>query len=226
MATYVITPENLQSVREKVFCVLRTARFAVAITGAGISKASGIPLLEASIDGMPLRRMFQQEMFDEHPDLYYDMYRKAMVSWRYATPNRAHMLLAQKRVWVVTQNIDGLHRDVGTEHLIELHGNFRELLCGQCRHIYNSNLAFEARVPCCPTCRQVLKPGIVLEGEEVRHFSRAVDWVGRAEIVFVIGTSLNMVPVQDLPDIADRNGSTVIWINQEAEHLLDSLYQL
>lgn len=225
MNIYHITPENVRNIRAELQVSLYDARFLVAITGAGISKASGIPLLEETIQGVPIRSLFQQRLLETNPDLYYNLYKQALTSWRFARPNSAHTVLARKKVWVITQNVDGLHRDAGTEHLIELHGNFRELTCHECQRTYNSSLAIQTVVPHCPHCASILKPGIVLEGQEVRHFSRAVDWVGRAEVLFVIGTNLSMVPVKILPTITERNGGVVIWINSHAEQLVPYLYE-
>ena len=125
----------------------------------------------------------------------------------------------------MTQNIDGLHRDAGTRHLIELHGNLRELQCPTCKQVYQSDLAFAAKVPVCPDCDGLLMPGVTLEGQQIRHFSRAVDWCGRAQVLFVVGSKLNMEPVRQLPEIAESNGAVVVFINQDAEHALPGLLE-
>lgn len=210
----------LQTWRSKV----EAARFVVAITGAGISSASGLPLIEQSVADVSLRDFFRPDLLIRRPKQYYDIYRSVLLQWRSAAPNRAHVALANFGVWVITQNIDGLHRDAGTGHLIELHGNLRELRCPKCDTKYNSALVWRESVPFCPGCSHVLYPGVTLEGEEVRHFARAVDWVGRAEVVLVIGTNLNMHPVLQLPRIAKDNGATVMVINCDAETILPELF--
>lgn len=217
-------PEELSENHLKKWqSILANARFCVAVTGAGISKASGIPLLREEIDGVPLQEMFRPNLLTEHPRRYYDVYRAMLSSWRTATPNRAHESLARRDIWVVTLNIDGLHRDAGSNHLIELHGNLRELRCAACGQTFSSQLAWQDAVPRCPGCGTVLRPGITMDGGEVRHFSRALDWVGRADALLMIGTRLQADPVRRLPDVAKQNGAAVMNIHRDAESIVPKL---
>lgn len=205
--------------------LLRDSHFTVAVTGAGISMASGVPTLSASVDGVPLAFFFKQDLWRDNPMKYFSVYRTLLQDWRQARPNAAHEALAQAGVWVITQNIDGLHRDAGTDHLIELHGNLRELRCDRCELILSSTLALEASVPVCPECGDVLFPGITLEGAEVRHFSRALDWVGRAKQALIIGTKLEMEPVRRLPKVMHDNHVQAIVINENAETIVPALFE-
>ncbi|SFU98409.1 Sir2 family NAD-dependent protein deacetylase [Alicyclobacillus macrosporangiidus] len=218
-----VSPDNVKEVEPHIRGALRRARFSVAVTGAGISCASGLPLLRERVEGVPLNEFFRAELWRARPDVYYRLYRRLLSEWRRARPNAAHDALARRGVWVITQNIDGLHRDAGTHHLIELHGNLRELRCITCGHVYGTDLVWRFPVPRCPRCHQVLHPGISLEGEEIRHYSLAVDWVGRCEVLYVVGTSLQKDPVRRLPELARRRGALVVWLNDEAERLLPRL---
>jgi len=223
MRVYNITPENDMTFLAEIQSVLAGVQFPVAITGAGISTASGLPLLEADVCGLPLRDLFRRPLWRNDAELYFTVYRSVLMEWRTAQPNAAHTALAEHGFYVVTQNVDGLHRDAGSDRLLEIHGNLRELECERCQSRYGSSLVWEERVPMCPQCSSVLKPGIVFEGEEVRHFSRAVDWVGRADVLFVVGTKLEMHPVRELLDVV--NGSLVcrVEVNAEAERVLPHL---
>jgi NAD-dependent deacetylase len=223
MGTYTLTIDNLDQYLDSLRSRFQQSRFAVAVTGAGISAASGVPLVGETMDGVPLRQFFTAELLRDDPAKYFDVYRTMLQGWRQARPNKGHYALARAGTWVITQNIDGLHRDAGSRHVIELHGNLRELLCRGCGHIYPSQLAWLESIPRCARCGLSLEPGIVLEGQRVRHFSRAVDWVGRAEVLMVIGTRLEMNPVRKLPEIALANGADVVWINSEAERILPQL---
>jgi NAD-dependent deacetylase len=223
MKMYRLTSDNLPQYREVLRSRLSQSRFAVAVTGAGISAASGVPLVSDTIDGVPLRRFFTVDLLQRDPARYFDLYRTFLDRWRKASPNNGHYALARAGTWVITQNIDGLHRDAGSRHVIELHGNLRELLCRGCDAIYPSQLAWRAAIPRCAECGVILEPGVVLEGQPVRHFSRAVDWVGRAEVLLVVGTRLEMDPVVKLPAIAETSGADVVWINSDAERILPQL---
>ncbi|MBX5436163.1 MAG: iron dicitrate transport regulator FecR [Alicyclobacillaceae bacterium] len=221
---YDIALNNLDQSAPYVRSQVERSEFLVAVTGAGISKPSGLPLVEEQVGGVALRDFFRPELLERDPVRYYEIYREWVIRWRQAAPNPAHYALARRGVWVVTQNVDGLHRDAGTEHLIELHGNLRELVCRVCRRIFGSLLAVEqAGPPRCPQCREVLWPGISLEGQQVRHINRAMDWAGRAQVLFVVGTSLEMDPVRRLPAVAEENGALVVWVNTAAEVILPRL---
>jgi NAD-dependent deacetylase len=223
MDTYRLTSDNLLRYLDTLRTRVQQSRFPVAVTGAGISVASGVPLVGDTIDGVPLRQFFTPDMLRSDPAKYFDVYRTLLQRWRQARPNKGHYALAQAGTWVITQNIDGLHRDAGSRHVIELHGNLRELLCRGCAAIYPSQLAWRETIPRCARCGLSLEPGIVLEGQRVRHFSRAVDWVGRADLLMVIGTRLEMNPVRRLPEIARASGADVVWINADAERILPQL---
>lgn len=197
----------------------------VAVTGAGISVASGLPTLSANWQGIELRDFFTYEMFIRETDSFYQYYRHILQHWKQAKPNAAHAALAKTGMPIITQNIDGLHQRAGSRHILEIHGNLLELLCGNCHGIYQSDLVFAQRIPVCPTCKTVLKPNIVLVGEEIYHYGTAVDWVGKADLLLIIGTRLEMAPCQELPEIARRKGSPIIRINHDAEHILPLLLE-
>lgn len=196
----------------------------VAVTGAGISVASGLPLGTEQIGEINLQSFFRRELWGDKPSEAYQAYRTILSSWRKAIPNRAHQMLAVQQIRVITQNIDGLHRDAGSEGVIELHGNLRELRCPSCEAVYSSELVWEADIPNCPRCRSQLYPGITLEGEPVRHFARAVEWVASADAVVIVGTQLSMDPIRQLREIAQDNGALLIWISDCAEQWIPILF--
>ncbi|QQE76895.1 Sir2 family NAD-dependent protein deacetylase [Alicyclobacillus sp. SO9] len=224
MTDVYISKNNYQSYLHPVRQLVSESRFITAITGAGISAASGLPLLGDTVQGVELRHFFQAELLNSNPVQYYRVYKEVLEKWRRAKPNAAHSVLARAGVWVITQNIDGLHRDAGTPHLIELHGNLRELRCGHCSLIFSSDMAHDTPVPVCPECSSVLHPGITLEGEEVRHFSRGMDWVGRSELVLIVGTKLEMYPVKDFLNEVRKNNTPCVVINESGENILPELF--
>jgi NAD-dependent deacetylase len=205
--------------------IIQAARHPLAITGAGISVASGLPTVSFRWRGIPLREIFTREMFLNQPKPFYACYRELLIHWMDAKPNPAHLALARSKMPVITMNIDGLHQEAGSPHVIELHGNVRELVCLACESLFPSTLAKGNTFPECPTCRGRLKPNIVLVGEEVHHFSTAVDWVGRSDVILIIGTRLQMAPCNQLPQIAREKGARLIRINREAERIVPQLLE-
>ncbi|HEU4963445.1 MAG TPA: Sir2 family NAD-dependent protein deacetylase [Bacilli bacterium] len=196
----------------------------VAITGAGISVPSGLPTVSREWRGVPLKDVLTLEMFRQKPERFYQCYREMMLEWREARPNPAHEALARAGVKVITQNFDGLHQQAGSTEVLEVHGNLRELVCLDCHEAYPAHVAEANPLPRCPSCEEVLKPNIVLVGEEVLHIAVAVDWVGQADLLLVIGTKLEMTPVRDLPPIAAGNGVPVIHCNKKCEEVLPQLF--
>ncbi|GAX91821.1 hypothetical protein EFBL_3512 [Effusibacillus lacus] len=195
----------------------------IAVTGAGISVPSGLPTVSADWKGIPLREFFTLDMFLRETERFYQYYRHILQHWTHARPNQAHYSLAKKGIPVITQNIDGLHSMAGSRHVLELHGNLLELVCTNCRSIYSSQLAYRQKLPQCASCRGLLKPNIVLVGEEVYHYGTAVDWVGRADLLLIVGTRLEMAPCNELLEIAKRNGAAIIRINRRAEVILPQI---
>ncbi|UOF89861.1 iron dicitrate transport regulator FecR [Fodinisporobacter ferrooxydans] len=214
-----------QMVLEYYACKIAQAKNCVVITGAGFSKPCGIPTIHTEVAGRPLHEWFQHKMMVNTPSWYYRVYRLMLREWLRVSPNDAYLQLAKAGFPVITQNIDGLHKKAGTQNLIELHGNLRELICDFCKSVYSSELALQSdRIPYCPSCQeQILRPNVVLEGEPVHHFSLAVDWVGQADVLLVIGTHLRMEPCSQLVKIVEENRGTVFYINTQAETLIPRL---
>lgn len=180
----------------------------VALTGAGISVASGLPTYTETS-----RNKFSNlQTVEEMLNLYWD----DLAQWLDAKPNRAHLALAEHGVWVVTQNIDNLHQRAGSRQLIELHGNLREFYCPQCGQLLESRPA-RGDYTTCPHDETQLRPNIVFYGENVHRFDEAMKWVLRADHLLVIGTSLTVFPAAGLARLAEHRGVPVTVINQDAD---------
>jgi len=125
-------------------------------------------------------------------------------------PNAAHRFVADleragKLSAVVTQNIDGLHQQAGSERVLELHGNWSRLTCTGCgEHITLDDVddARSGKVPHCPACASVLRPAIVFYGEMLDSdvIEGAVRAISEADLLIVAGTSLVVYPAAGLID--------------------------
>ena len=201
----------------------------VAFTGAGLSTASGIPDFRSTENGLwsehdPME-VASLSAFRFSPERFYDWARPVAAQISAAAPNPAHYALRDldrpgREFTVITQNIDDLHQKAGSKRVIEIHGNFRTLICTGCRRTYHSRveiepLPVERNIPRCTACRSVLKPGAILFGEELPLDSwRAAEAVCRAcDVMIVAGTSLEVHPAASLPELALRSGATLIVIN-------------
>lgn len=216
--------------------MLREARHAVALTGAGISTPSGVPdyrspksgLWEKAADMMEVASIYA---FRHHPQAFYDWLRPLLRLIVDAQPNPAHIALARleaagKLQAVITQNIDLLHGRAGSRALYEVHGHLREIVCPACHHTIPAGALLETfladgRVPHCARCRHVMKPNVVLFGELLpRQTMKAAQQHARAaDLMLVAGSSLEVAPACDLPLLALDNGARLIIINYQETHL-------
>lgn len=193
----------------------------VALTGAGISVASGLPTFADAVwEGRPVRDYLSLSYFRRRPEQFYRYFWSAVYPWRQAQPNPAHLALAAAEIGVITQNIDGLHQQAGSQAVLELHGDLRQLVCLDCGALQPVLAANVGTVPLCPHCAAILKPHVVLFEEMPLHWEEALDRLEQAELLLVVGTSLEVAPACYLPEYARRWRIPVLAFNQAAEREL------
>ncbi len=197
----------------------------VAITGAGISTASGLPTLSAKFHHRPLHELFQLSQAIHHLDEYQGLYRALMTQWLTVKPNAAHHALAQYGIRVITQNIDGLHELAGSKRVLSLHGSLTRARCLSCQTKIHINTLPIVPIWRCGICGELMWPDLVLEGQSVRHFAQAVNWVSTCDILLIIGTRLKMYPVNQLPFVAKANHAKIYSVEENAEKALPALLQ-
>jgi NAD-dependent deacetylase len=210
--------------------LLRQARHAVALTGAGISTPSGVPDFRSPDTGLwrhvdPLL-VASIWAFRVSPRKFFDWMRPLARTLLQARPNPAHEALAHLEEAgllraVITQNIDGLHQKAGSRTVLELHGHIRTATCTRCYRTYPSEAFIPAyletgEVPRCG-CGGILKPDVILLGEDLPRgtYLQAVQEARACDLMLVAGTSLEVAPASELPFIAQRRGVPVIVVNLE-----------
>lgn len=219
---------------ETAAALIRQARYAVAMTGAGISTPSGIPDFRSphsglwrDVDPMTVASIFS---FQQNPQYFYDWIRPLSGVMVSARPNAAHQALAAleqagRLKAVITQNIDDLHGKAGSKTVYELHGHLREVTCMQCHQVEEAALIVDQFISdgLVPRhhCGGVLKPNVILFGEQlpVREYLAAEQAVKAADLILAVGSSLEVAPASDLPMLAVANGAKLIIINYEPTHL-------
>ena len=178
--------------------------------GAGVSTESGIPDFR-SVDGLynqqwkyPPETILSHSFFSKYPDEYYRFHRAKLVI-EGVKPNRAHLRLAEleregKLRAVITQNIDGLHQAAGSKNVLELHGSILRAYCSRCRKPYPADVInYGSDVPRC-SCGGVIRPDIVLYEEALDQdiLYQSVEFIRKADVLIVGGTSLNVYPAAGL----------------------------
>ena len=210
----------------ELFKRFKRARSAVFFGGAGVSTASGIPDFR-SVDGLyhqhfryPPEEMLGHDFFVSHTEEFYDFYRERMICLS-ARPNRAHVKLAELEqegslAAVVTQNIDGLHQAAGSRVVHELHGSVHRNVCMRCGATYSAEwvLASEG-VPHCEKCGGLVKPDVVLYGEQLdeRVLLASVKAIAAADLLVIGGTSLVVYPAAGL--INYFSGNDIVVVNRD-----------
>ena len=202
---------------------LSRARHIAVLTGAGISADSGVPTFRGT-DG--LWRNFRAEdlatpeAFERDPRLVWEWYnwRRELIATK--SPNAAHLTLAEleRRVpdyWLVTQNVDGLHRAAGSSRLSEIHGNIWKVRCTSCRRISDNRDVPIAILPSCDACGALLRPHIVwfgesLASEDVQRSYRALE---SCDVLLIVGTSGLVYPAASFATLAKQARAFVIEVN-------------
>lgn len=185
----------------------------VAFTGAGISKASGIPTFQ-DMDGV--REKLSIDYFKSNTEDFYNVLLGMKKAVDKALPNAAHKAIADYDIPVVTMNIDGLHKRAGSKQIVEVHGSLDHVICTKCGKQFDF-LRITDSLYCSP-CNNLLKPNVVLYGEMIPKYHEAIDIIGSADELLVVGTSFYTSTSSDLVGMAQRAGIKIKTINNDAEH--------
>lgn len=215
--------------------LISKSKHIVALTGAGISTPSGIPDFRSEGKGLWARdeplEVASQMTFRTHPERFFSWFRPLAGSIIEAQPNQAHQALAelekQKKLQaVITQNIDILHQKAGASRVIEIHGTLATLTCTQCYQKFDhrqflQSFIQEAALPYCPACGALLKPDVILFGEQLpqKAWYEAQSEARRCDLMLVIGSSLEVLPVAGLPMQAVDRGAHLIIINNSPTYI-------
>lgn len=220
-------PEHFKNLMiEKAAKLIKKSGHVVVLTGAGISTESGIPdyrshsglwdghkpeeISHWSKIGTPEFLKFMSERirdFEEHE------------------PNIAHEILAKwqknQKVTIITQNIESYHQKAGATGVIEMHGHMRYLECTECLTQYDNSMYTKFQDDDCEICDGILRPPVILFGENLPAlpWHQALTAAHTADLVLVLGTSLQVAPFNTLIDEArnsgnDGNGARVIIITK------------
>lgn len=193
--------------------LLRERQPCVVLTGAGVSTESGIPDFRSAtgiwteVDPFEVASI---QAFRRDPERVWAFYRQRIHVLLDAEPNPGHHALAdlERRglvAAVITQNIDTLHTRAGSREVVEVHGSIRSAMCPHCLWTEDAEdvlAQLEQRpAPVCVQCGRILKPGVTLFGEllPVDAIERATELARSAELMLVVGSSLEVWPVAGLP---------------------------
>ncbi|WP_236939232.1 SIR2 family NAD-dependent protein deacylase [Evansella clarkii] len=192
----------------------------VILTGAGMSTESGIPDFRSEsgwwrkIDQLSIATA---EAVEENYSVFHEFYSDRLSTLSECRPHEGHYCLASWEksglvTLLATQNVDGFHQKAGSVNVEELHGSIHRFRCHNCGEIADKE-EFMRQKPC-RECEGKLRPSVVLFGEMLPEtaWQRSMELVEKAELVLVIGSSLQVYPVSQLPAIT--RGKTAL-INRD-----------
>ncbi len=220
----------------------------VVLTGAGISAESGIQTFrdaDGLWEGYDVMEVASPQGWYKNMDLVLDFYNQRRKQLFEVKPNKAHLLLAQLQeefhVEIITQNVDDLHERSGSKNVLHLHG---ELL--KARSSVNENLVYEWPKDLklgdkCENGSQ-LRPHIVWFGEAVPMLDKAIELTKKADLLVVIGTSMQVYPAASLihyikedvpiyfidpkPSVNDNNFNNITVYAEKATSGVEKLWQV
>jgi NAD-dependent deacetylase len=226
----------MQDLIQQAADILAQAQRPVVLTGAGISKESGIPTFREAQQGLwaqyDPQRLATMQGFLANPKLVWDWYQFRLGLVERAQPNPGHRAIAElelrlPQVTVITQNVDGLHRQAGSQHVLELHGNIRRFKCLRGHgNLSMADLAGQdAAPPLCPHpgCDALVRPDVVWFGEalDYRVLNQAVAGSEACDVMLIVGTSGVVQPAASLPYHAWNARARIIEVNPQPSELTD-----
>ncbi|XP_033752357.1 NAD-dependent protein deacylase sirtuin-5, mitochondrial-like [Pecten maximus] len=228
------------------------AKHIVVLTGAGVSAESGVPTFRGA-GGYWRKWQAQQlatpEAFDRDPSLVWEFYHHRREVMNSKSPNKAHIAIAEcekrlaeqnRRVIVITQNIDELHRQAGTKNILELHGSLFKVRCVKCEEVTVNRdspicAALEGKgepnpeakdagipvenLPRCKkeSCKGLLRPHVVWFGESLDPavLESSHKELEECDLCLVVGTSSVVYPAAMFAPAVASRGVPVAEINME-----------
>jgi len=202
---------------------IKKAKVITILTGAGVSAESGIPTFRGEgglWKNYPPEDLASPEGFKKNPQLVWEWYNWRRNIIRKADSNKAHLGIKKlennvDNLYVITQNVDGIHKKTGIKNLIELHGNIFRNKCYKCGRPFGDITSEE--IPVCDVCGGYIRPDVVWFGETIpaNILERSYKWSKRADVFLLVGTSGIVYPAASFPLYAKENGAYVIEINKE-----------
>jgi NAD-dependent deacetylase len=216
---------------------LQAASYVGVLTGAGVSAESGVATFRGAgglWEGQRIEDVATPHAFRRDPTLVWRFYNQRRAGLRTVKPNPGHHALVDlerrlgsDRFALITQNVDGLHRAAGSDHVLELHGSLGRVRCSDCgdAELRPAHEDLEP-LPRCRSCDGLLRPDIVWFEEPLPEdvWAAAADCAARSDVFLVVGTSAIVYPAARLVPIAKAAGALIIEVNlteTEASHWVD-----
>ncbi len=220
---------KLQQLKEMIGASRSTCIF----TGAGVSTLSGIPdfrgkhgLYTDPWQGMDVEEILSIGFFEHNPSIFYQWAKDVWYHVEEYQPSIVHTVLARMEEkgyvhGIFTQNIDMLHQRAGSKKVYEVHGSVAHHHCTECGKYFPyakiAPIVTRGEVPRCDVCGHVIKPDIVLYGEQLDNLvlSRAYEEFSNCDLCLALGSSLTVQPAASFPLMAIRHHAHFVIVNAQ-----------
>ncbi|MEW5807280.1 MAG: NAD-dependent deacylase [Acidobacteriota bacterium] len=199
------------------------------LTGAGVSRESGIPTFRGK-DGLwrnyDATQLATPEAFAYDPVLVWEWYNWRRGLIKPISPNPGHIAISRmenhyKDFTLITQNVDGLHAKAGNKKILELHGNIWQVRCvKEGTMSENFDYPLDPIPPKC-SCGAMLRPNVVWFGEALNQeiLSEAFQKASKCDLFLIVGTSGIVYPAASIPYEAKSSGVFIVDVNPEPSNL-------
>ena len=222
--------------------LIKNAKSISFLTGAGASTESGVPDFRSSNglwkNNQSYESLISRSFFEKNPNEFWKYYKEifAIKLLRNYEPNSGHYFISElqdmnKEITVITQNIDGLYKRANVKNVIEVHGTLETATCLECKIKYDLSYINQNETPRCnrvisegKICDLILKPDVVLYGDSVDQFNEALNVAYNSDLFIVMGSSLEVGPINTIPQYIARTNIPMVLINKEKtkyDHLFD-----
>ena len=207
--------------------IMKINKTLVAITGAGISAESGIKTFRDS-DGLwenhDITEVASPEGWQKNRELVLEFYNQRRRQLHEVQPNKAHRILADLEqhfdVQIITQNIDDLHERAGSTNILHLHGElFKSRSSNNSKYIYQQK--DDIKIGDKAEDNAQLRPHIVWFGEDVPLIPKAAKLVSQADILLVIGTSMQVYPAAGLVNYISKDCQLIVINPDDTDYNFD-----
>ncbi len=199
----------------------------IVLTGAGISAESGIPTFRDAgglWEGYDVMEVATPEGWAKNPALVLEFYNQRRKKALEVKPNRGHEILAELEshfdITVITQNVDNLHEQAGSKHVVHLHGSLFESRSSIDDQLIYPIEGWELKIGERCKLGSQLRPNIVWFGELVHKIEDAIEYAKQADIFLVVGTSLQVYPAASLIRYTKPNTRKIIVDPNKPDYLM------
>lgn len=198
----------------------------VILTGAGVSAESGLKTFRDSgglWENHRVEDVATPQGFARNPKLVQRFYNLRRAQLKHTQPNMAHASIAElEKKWqgdflLITQNVDNLHEQAGSKHILHMHGELQKISCQRSLEVFewNEDITEQTRCPCCKKTG-TLRPYIVWFGEIPLYMDQIATALQQCDTFIAIGTSGQVYPAAGFVQEAAYHHATTIECNMES----------